>query len=239
MSKRLVLNMISLLLTSFLLILTVMAWYSTNQKVSANGISGKVQDFESVIEEINVYYATKVNDTTYTKGAKVGNNDQMIYDQFSEVYDPNEHGGVTYKYPARLLELVIKNDKQVNQLVMTTSTSYFPGTNNTVNPGYITSSNNVPISPFLKFNIATVSNTTITLNSFTNYEFNSSTGAIVNSELQLVTNATGKINILFDFDDDKFNLLYSNNIGNSVVDDNNQINHSLDFKLLVFGGNAQ
>ena len=239
MNKKVILNMITLVLTSFLLILTVMAWYTTNKTVRATGISGKVQDFESVIEEINIYYATKNNDGTYTKDAKVTDtNDKMIYDQFSEVYEPSDHGNVQYKYPARLVELVIKDGKQVNQLKMTTSTSNFPGTNNTDNPGYITSSENVPISPFLKFCIVSVSNNTITSPSFIGYEYNVS-GAITNSEIQLIsTPATTRIYILFDFDEEKFNLLYSNNIGNSVIDDNNQINHSLDFKMLVFGGDA-
>lgn len=238
MSKRMIFNLITLLVTTFLLIFSAMAWYVTNKTVSANGISGSVVGDTDVVEEVNIYYATKNNNGTYTKGDKVTGTDYMIYDQFSEVYEASEHGGIQYREPARLIELVLKTGTQVNQLKMVTTTTRFPGTDNTTDPGYITSNVDVPLSPFIMFNKATVSGTTITVSSFLGYEYNTTTGAITSAEIQLINSATTSVYILVDFDDEKFNLLYSNNIGNSVIDDNNQIIHIRDFKMLVFGGDA-
>ena len=181
MSKRMIFNLITLLVTAFLLIFSAMAWYVTNKTVSARNITGSVIDNTDVVEEVNIYYATKNNNGTYTKGDKITGEDYMIYDQFSEVYEASEHGNVPYRYPARLIQLVIKSGKQVNQLKMVTTTNRFPGTDNSVNPGYITSNVNVPLSPFIMFNKATVNNTTITVSSFLGYEYNSTTGVITSN----------------------------------------------------------
>lgn len=243
MKKSLIINLISLAVTSFLLILTAMAWYLSNDSVKANGITGQVIGDTDIIEEINIYYATKVSDTQYTKGNLVAEGDQMIYDQFPEVYDPSTHGGLEYSTPPRLVELVLKAGMQLTALDMISETSYFPGSDNTVNPGYVeqdpgTDDVTIALSPFLKFNKATVNGTTITVSSFTGYEYNESSGAVSNSTINLIHEGISpRVYILLDFDDDKFNLLYSNNIGNSVIDTAPQINHFSDFKMLVFGGN--
>lgn len=241
MKKNLIINLISLAVTSLLLILTIMAWYTANNTVKATGITGKVDDYESIIEEINIYYATKVSDTQYTKGDLVSSGDQMIYDQFPEVYDPSTHDGIGYSEPPRLVELVLKQGKKLNQLYMESDTTYFPGTDNQTNPGYVEADENdevnVPLSPFLKFNKATLSGTTITITSFKSYEYNESSGLVTDKKINVINESMSpRVYILFDFDDDKFNLLYSNNIGNDVIDEVNQINHYNDFKMLVFGG---
>lgn len=242
MNKKLVLNLISLLVTSVLLIMVVFSWYISNDTVKASGVTGTVQDYQSIIEEINVYYATKVTDTQYTKGDLVPEGDQMIYDQFPEVYDPTTHGGVAYSTPPRLIELVLKTGKQLTALDMISNTTYFPGTDNTENPGYVveddlTGEVSIALSPFLKFNQATLNGNTITVTSFTGYEYNETTGVIVNNTKNLINQPVSpRVYLLLDFDDEKFNLLYSNNIGNDVIDTADQINHFTDFKLMVFGG---
>ena len=43
------------MITSFLLILTLMAWYTSNDEVKATGVTGRVQDQEQIIEQINVF----------------------------------------------------------------------------------------------------------------------------------------------------------------------------------------
>lgn len=245
MYKKLIFNIASLMITSFLLVLTIMAWYTSNDEVKATGITGRVEDQEQIIEEVNVYYATKVNDTTYTKGDLVSNGDQMIYDQFPEVYDPETHGDIIYHEPPRLVELVLKQGKQLDLLDIVSDTSIFPGMDNTTNPGYVeaddlTEGVNIALSPFLKFNKATLNGTTITVTSFTGYDFNETTGVASQTTIRLISESISpRVYLLFDFDDEKFNWLYSNNIGNNVVDDADQINHFTDFKLFVSGGDIQ
>lgn len=243
MKKSLIINIISLTITSLLLVLITMAWYLSNDSVKANGITGQVVGDTEIIEQINVYYATKVSDTQYTKGELVAEGDQMIYDQFPEVYDPDTHGGLGYTTPPRLVELVLKAGMQLTALDMISETSYFPGTDNDENPGYVekeVGSDDVTIalSPFLKFNKASLNGTTITINSFTGYEYDENSGIVSNSTIHLINEGISpRVYILMDFDDEKFNLLYSNNIGNYVIDSAPQINHFTDFKMLVFGGN--
>ena len=242
MNKKLIFNIVTLVATSFMLIITLFAWFTENREVKATGITGRVEDYQSIIEEINIYYATKVTDTQYTKGELVAEGDEMIYDQFPEVYDPSTHGGISYSTPPRLIEIVLKAGKQLTMLEMETETNYFPGTDNTTNPGYVekddlTGNINIALSPFLKFNQATLNGTTITVNSLTGYEYNETSGLIVSNTKHLITQAVSpKVYLLLDFDDEKFDLLYSNNIGNNVIDEVDQINHFTDFKFLVSGG---
>lgn len=245
MYKKLIFNIVTLMITSFLLILTLMAWYTSNDEVKATGVTGRVQDQEQIIEQINVYYATRVNDTTYTKGDLVSNGDQMIYDQFPEVYDPSTHGDVLYHEPPRLVELVLKQGKQLDLLDMVSDTDIFPGMDNTENRGYVvkdpvTEEVSIPLSPFLKFNKATLNGTTISITEFDGYEYDESTGNASSTTIRLINEAISpRVYLLFDFDDEKFNILYSNNIGNADVDLADQINHYNDFKLFVSGGNIQ
>lgn len=245
MYKKLILNGITLLVTSFLLVLTILAWYTSNREVNANGIIGSTGTQEPIVEEVNIYYATKVNDTTYTKGDLVSTGDQMIYDQFPEVYDPNAHDSIIYHEPPRLVELVLKQGKQVTSLDLVSETSIFPGMDNTTNPGYVlkddlTDGVNIALSPFLKFGKATLNENTITISSFSGIQYNETTGVSSQTTLRIINESISpRVYILFDFDDEKFNWLYSNNIGNNVIDTADQINHFLDFKLLIIGGDVQ
>ena len=55
MKKKLVFNLITLTLTSFLLILTMYSWYVSNKEVSASGISARISDPEKIVEEVIIY----------------------------------------------------------------------------------------------------------------------------------------------------------------------------------------
>ena len=152
MRKKLLFNLITLTLTSFLLILTMYSWYVSNREVSASGISARISDPEKIVEEVIIYSFNKPTGDVY------GINRIYDYEDTVEMrYDPNMDILGEGKPTMKLIEIrFVSPAVNLSNLNATTNATKFIGYNNQTNPGYITSDDltyGLSLSSVIKFKI--------------------------------------------------------------------------------------
>jgi len=253
MRKKLLFNLITLTLTSFLLILTMYSWYVSNREVSASGISARISDPEKIVEEVIIYSFNKPTGDVYGI--------DHIYDYEDTVemrYDPNMDILGEGKPTMKLIEIrFVSPAVNLSNLNATTNATKFIGYNNQTNPGYITSDDltyGLSLSSVIKFKIldnvsfdnqnnpttATFSDiSTYTYDSFEDEDLNGTLDKTYFNMLDYARFGINKIFVLMDFDDDSIDRLFSNNIGNEVMDNKlnsgDSLNYNFDFKFMIIG----
>ena len=258
MRKKLLFNLITLTLTSFLLILTIYSWYVSNREVSANGISGHTVEPTPIVQNVIIHNFSAKNNNVYT----LDEHPTMDETKFVMEYNPNSALDPTIKPSLKLFELqLISTGVDLNQINIQTTISKFIGygnDHNWVSQAEINSG--LSLSSVLKFKVLYTNqvefienNTKIRFNNFgtetfdnytyDEYVFNDSNGSIDSNYKKLLkenqTNIT-KIYILVDFDDDYIDRLFSLNIGNKIMedvlyDDEKDLTFKCDFKFIVIG----
>ena len=234
-----ILSIISLVVTSFVMIVILYAWYVTNQTVSAKGISGSVIEKNELVEEVKVYQFSSV-----TTSEGVSTYTITTPKQFK--YNPDFNSTPT----ARLVEIVFKSPAvNIDYFKIESNAGGFPGYNNSSKKWYIESATGVSLSAVVKFkffyaNEVTFSNdhtdtsgtVQFTTPTYSKFAYNESTGVITTSSIECITSQTTniqKLYVLIDFDAESFEYLYSNNIGNEVVDED--LEYDTDFKFKFTG----
>ena len=258
MKKKLLFNLITLTLTSFLLILTIYSWYVSNREVTANGISGHTVEPTPIVQNVIIHNFSAKNNNVYT----LDENPTMDDTKFVMEYNPNATLDSNIKPSLKLFELqLITTGVNLEQINIQTTISKFIGYGNDHNwVSQAELNSGLSLSSVLKFKVLYTSqvefidnNTKIRFNNFDTetfdnytydkYIFDDSTGLIDSNYKKLLkanqTNIT-KIFILVDFNDDYIDRLFSLNIGNSIMedvlyDDEKNLTFKCDFKFLVIG----
>ena len=242
-----ILSIISLVVTSFVMIVILYAWYVTNQTVSAKGISGSVIEKTELVEEVKVYQFSSVTTSEGTSTYTITNPiDPETEEPKKFKYNPDFNSSPT----ARLFEIVYKSPAvNIDYFKIESNAGGFPGYNNSSKKWYIESATGISLSGVVKFKFFyenevtfseghTIASGTVqfTTPTYSKFAYNESTGIITTSSIECITSqATNihKLYVLIDFDTESFEKLYSNNIGNSVVDED--LEYDTDFKFKFTG----
>lgn len=243
MSRKmnLILSIISLVVTSFVLVFVIFAWYVTNDKATVSGIKGSIMEKIDIVEDYEIFAfsdVTKNNNgtTTYT------------LEEFEEFrYDPDFD-----KTPSAILVKInfINPAVDLKKFTIEDHSSYFPGYSASSTTGWITNASGLSLASVIKFSLLSdvsfsggTPNTnggTVTFNnpSFNKFTFNEDTGLISNRSFNLINSVQNNITnmyVLIDFDSDSFEKLCSNNIGNTVFENVNELSYTTDFKFQLEG----
>ena len=237
------LSIISLFVTSFVLIVVIFAWYVSNSTATVSGITGIVKSREDIVDEVNVYnFSSKNtnngNDTLtidrYTGDGQSGDVTMKEYEQY-DIY------GIPTEY---LIEIKFTAASNITRLDILTSANYFAGFPGT---GYISSATGISLTSVMKFTlldeVSFINNRTKVVyetpsaNSFNSFIFNENSKAVVNKTLNVTTNKSNisSMYILLDYNDSYINDIYTNNIGNTVVDNVDQLSFRNDFNFMLYG----
>lgn len=243
MSRKinLILSLISLFVTSFVLIFVMFAWYVTNSKATVNGINGRIMDKIDIVDDYEIYAFSAV--TKNNNGTSTYTLEEL--DEFR--YDPDFD-----KTPSAILIKINFIDPAVNltKFEIEDSSSYFPGYSATKTSGWIDSNSNLSLSSVIKFsllsNVSFSGGTpnpnggTVTFNdpTYSRFQFNETSGLITSRSQSLINGEQSNITnmyIIVDFDEEAFEKLCSNNIGNSVFEDVSELSYNTDFKFQIAG----
>ena len=251
---NIILNSITLVVTSFLLVIIVLAWYVSNKEVRATGLIAGTEVDKSLVASVNIYEFSerKENDVFVI--------DKTIPEQGQKIvmgYNPNGALDESYKPSMKLIEInFIENGVNLNELSPYTRTSKFVGYNNQENPGWVTTADlesGLSFSSVVKFKLFdTVAfnqdNSEITFSGFDLYSWSSfddanQDGIIDNTRFNLLDSLRSnikKIYVLIEFNAELMERIFTNNLGNQdmdavLYDDTKQLNFTLDFKFLISG----
>lgn len=234
------LSIISLFVTSLVLVMLVFGWYVTNDKATVSGINGAVVDKSDIVHSYKVYSFSNVSENSGTTTYTLTSDKEFKY-------NPDFDKSPT----AKVIEIIFVDPAvNVTRLCIDTVNRYFPGYSSTSTSGYIQSADGISLSSVIKFTL--LNNVTFssdhtdtsgtmsftTPDSYNNFNYNDSTGLISSSSISLLNGTASNVNSLFvfiDFDDDIFEKLYSNNIGNRIVDEVDELSYTTDFKLELSG----
>ncbi len=235
-----ILSIISLFLTSLVFIVIIYGWYVVNKTVSATGISGSVIEHNDIIAECNIYSFSSVTTNN-------GNSTYTLTTEKDFKYNPDFDKTPT----AKLIEVkFILPAVNLDLFRFESNAGYYPGFSSSSTSGYITSTSNISLSGVVKFlkldNVTfsegyTKESGTVTFPtpvSYDKFNYNETTGAITTSHYDYINTHTENVTavyMLIDFDSESFENLYSNNIGNRLLDEIEQLSYSTDFKIKVSG----
>ena len=236
-----VLSIMSLFVTSFVLIVVIFAWYVSNSTATVSGITGIVKGREDIVDEVIVYnfsnkstadgYDTLTIDR-YTGDGQSGDVTMKEYEQYSLDQVPTEY----------LIQIKFTAAADITRLDIRTSSSYFAGYPGT---GYVGSATNISLSSVMKYtylpNVSFINNRVIyetpDNTSFNSFTFNDNTKATDNKVLPVVTNKNGisSIFVLLDYNESYIVDLFTNNIGNDIVELADQLAFKNDFDFMLYG----
>ena len=237
---HLYLSIISLFVTSLVLVMLVFGWYVTNENATVSGANGTIIDKSDIVDSYKVYSFSSVTTNNGTSTYTLTNDKEFRY-------NPDFDKSPT----AKVVEIIFKSPAaNVSRLCIDTVNRYFPGYSSTSTTGYIPSADGVSLSSVIKFTL--LSNVSFsdghtqtsgtmscdTPSSFSNFNYDDSTGLISSNSISLITGTVSNVTslyIIIDFDDEIFEKLYSNNIGNSVVDNVDELTYTTDFKFELSG----
>lgn len=236
-----ILSIISLFVTSFVLIVIIFAWYVSNSTATVRGATGLVKDRSQIVDEVVVYNFSKKepsgsNDVLtidrYTGDGQSGDVTMKEYEQYNLDHVPTEY----------LIEIKFNSASNISQFDIRSHSSYFAGYPGN---GYIVNANTISLTSVMKFKVldnVTFNNGQVTYatpaaNSFTSFSFNASTKAMTNTTINIASdkNNISSLYVLLDYNEEYINDLYTNNIGNSVVEDVDYLSFINDFDFMLFG----
>lgn len=171
MKRNFIFNLITFLLTSFLLVLVVMAWYVSNKEVSANGITGSTagQDYTLKLERGNFIYDDSDDNTdiennggwywTWTQSNNMVFSDIQPGDAFhfriemeNKSADTQEFDVAFNQIKSALMENLIEAYIKENLVVYTLSTDTEIDSNTDYYTGVFTADNSVNVGEAVKYN---------------------------------------------------------------------------------------
>lgn len=237
-----ILSVISLFVTSLVLIFLVFGWYVVNSKATVSGVKGSIMEKVDIVDSCKVYSFSDVTTSNGTSTYTLARKDEFRY-------DPDFDKSPT----AKLIEInFIGQTVNINKLSINTSGDYFPGYSSTSTTGYISSVEDISLTSVIKYTIVnnvnfssghtdtegTVSFTTPS--SYSSFSYDDNNGRISSRSQDLISSSTQlstSLYILLDFNSESFDKLLSNNIGNSVMDNNttNELKYLTDFKFELAG----
>ena len=238
MNKKLILNLITLTITSVLLIVTIFSWYVSNKEVTASGITGKTVAYSPLVKSVNIYSFSKREGNVFTIDGEPELDDNGIV----MAYNPNYELDTTIKPSLKLIELeLLDGGVDLEQIKISTSITHFIGYNHSNH--WVTDADvlsGLSLSSVIKFlaldssevvfNNDNDNNKKITFTNYNSYNYNSYTfddsatenvGKIDDKNINLLNEkkrGITKIYILVDFNDEYIDKLFSANIGNSAMD---------------------
>lgn len=253
--KKMFLNILTLSVTTFLLIITIMAWYISNKEVKASGIIAQTASIRDLHTTVKIYSFSRRTNDVFTIDTELPTTGETIVMR----YDPNV--ALDQSKPSlKLIEIdFLSTGVDLYNLSVLSSTSYFAGYNNTTNPGWVTTADltaGLPLSSVVNFKLfdsVVFDNndlpTTVTFSGFDDYTYtdfadSNDDGLLDVTRFDLLEgnarNNITKIFILLDFNKDSMERLFSNNLGNNdmeeiLYDDTKNLTFNLDFKFLLTG----
>lgn len=259
---HLISSIISAILTSFLLVCVILAWYTSNTSVTATGITGSTSmlDPESVGNVSEVYY--------FDIDSVVEENGNKTYEVSNECKGTMLSNISMGKYDALYSEahqiLMVIKLKELTNYTVTTQTntvSYLGSTIKDENGNFILQAENNPISSVISF--VYVNSSEVTFNqeidseyginfptsittanqeqSFVEYNItrNTTFNDNLNQNLTLAENEnTEYVYIILDYVEEAIEDIYSKNIGNEALNgiseyEGDYITYSCDFTISV------
>lgn len=253
--KKMILNIITLSVTTFLLVITLLAWYTSNKEVKASGIIVQTASRRDLHTTVKIYSFSKRTGDVFTIDSDIPTTGETIVMR----YDPNV--ALDQSKPSlKLIEIdFLENGVNLFDLTVLGETSYFAGYNNVVNPGWVTTAelnSGLPLSSVVNFKLfdSVVFDdddlpTSVTFSGFDSYTYmdfadSNDDGLLDETKIDLLEgndrNNITKIFILLDFNQESMEKLFSNNLGNEdmeeiLYDDSKNLTFRLDFKFLITG----
>ena len=134
MKKNMFINLIMLSVTSFLLVLVLMAWYVSNQQVSASGITGKTEDGSFTLElERGTYNSANTEKWTWDKTKALSISNMQPNDVFFFRFKITAKNGGSLKVKLSGIESAITSSVTVSGTsVLIGGVKYFDLANNKV-----------------------------------------------------------------------------------------------------------
>lgn len=166
-----ILNCISLVLTTGLLVMITFAWYAVNKTANVTGGSGSIADIDSIVDTVEYYnfianYKDN-NDTVYKVKNYVYTKNGSDNYQINYLYDDNknltgeETKGINfsmnpYDYLSRditkyLIKIKLLPGKNISQLQFTSTANYFIGFDSNNNTGSVESVDELSMSSVIQF----------------------------------------------------------------------------------------
>lgn len=231
---HLISSVISMFLTCVLLIFVCLAWYVTNQEADAGGVSGSIVERTTIIENIQYYKVlskTEENDTTnLTLGTASSSLDMESYDTLSSTIT------------SVLIEIELVDNAVVSAFEFTTKAAEY---NTTL------SETGNSLSSIIQFSYlasgtrtgAAFSYAAADLNYHNFVDFTEGTGGITGAELHKnpislvdsLPQGCTVIYILLDYYAESLEHIYSENIGNEVLDKDIDLEYTSDFTIKIDG----
>lgn len=234
-------SIISMILTSVLLVFVVLAWYVTNKEATASGINGMIADLSELVDSVDYYLIdgkqVSGTSTTFTIGQKVQPTqnkptiDMGPYDAMDAISTPQCLMAIRLNSDASVSKIHIdatadrEETTDAPRLTLTGNAlsfviaMYIPTTVSEANKTLT-----VDTTKMLSFAVENTNSDRI------DYDF------LNNISLGDITPMNNTVYILFDYNTDAIEYIYSENIGNSVLDSDEQnIEYNCDFRFWVKG----
>lgn len=172
-----ILSFASLVLTSFLLVFLLFAWYVTNKTASVTDATGSVADLEQLLDTAEYYNFQSVSGNVYTvrqyvkhtfgeheeriqiryyenNGTQIENpntGQNGVYDGYDGNFQMNEFDYLKQGFSKYLIKLTLKEGKTLGHLQFLSTASYFIGFSNGSGNGSVTSVSDLSMSSVIKF----------------------------------------------------------------------------------------
>lgn len=146
-----IINIVLLLVTSLVLVLSLFAWYVSNREVSANGIEGRVKDPDQIVDTVTIYSFKKVNGTS--------DSTHYVVDNVVSTADPTQRATMTYSkglttsnaISLKLMVIDFVGPVHLTNFIADTQVTKFIGFDNQEHLGWITTSTGLSLSSVIKF----------------------------------------------------------------------------------------
>ena len=146
-----IINIVLLLVTSLVLVLSLFAWYVSNREVSANGIEGRVKDPDNIVDTVTIYSFKKVNGTS--------DSTHYVVDNVVSTANPGQQAQMTYAkglttsnaISLKLMVIDFVGPVHLTNFIADTQVQKFIGYDNQAHPGWITESTGLSLSSVIKY----------------------------------------------------------------------------------------
>lgn len=221
-------------LTSVLLIFVCLAWYVTNKEAGANGIHGSIVDKTSIIESIQYY---KINSKTETTDSTT-----MVLGTASNKLEMESYDTLSSTITTVLIEIVLVDNAKVSSFEFATKAKNY-NINLTETGNSLSSIIQFSYLPSGNRTNSNFSFTTTDLNYYNFVNFTEETGRITAADMittpislteQIPANSK-TIYVLLDYYTESLEYIYSENIGNAVLDQDIDLEYTSDFTIEIDG----
>lgn len=225
---RCIYSVITLLITTCLLITVTVAWYTSNENVSTSGITGSIVDSKDILKSVN-YYNFKVKKTNSN------NQTELEIDAITtERINMKNYDMLSNEITMCMIEIeLIENASYTNFNVVTRANSFIDQLVSTDNSLSSVISFYVPDNVVINEENKTITYDSISSEeSFTTLDQSNQSYSLKDNktlDLSYIKKYNNSIFLILDYNPEPIEYIYSKNIGNDVLNTQNNISYLCDF----------